>query len=45
MDEPLVTNPVMYHTVHKHPTVRELYGSTLASENIVTEEEVRQTRC
>ena len=42
MDEPLVTNPVMYHAVHKHPTVRELYGSALTAENIVTEEEVTQ---
>jgi 2-oxoglutarate dehydrogenase E1 component len=40
MDEPLVTNPVMYHSVHKHPTVREIYGNTLVSENIVTKEEV-----
>ena len=42
MDEPLVTNPVMYHSVHKHPTVRELYGSALTSENIVSEEEVEK---
>ena len=27
MDEPLVTNPVMYHSVHEHPTVRELIRS------------------
>lgn len=42
MDEPLVTNPVMYHKVHEHPTVRELYGASLVSENIVTDEEVEQ---
>ena len=40
MDEPLVTNPVMYHSIHEHPTVRELYGSELASANILTEEDV-----
>lgn len=42
MDEPLVTNPVMYHAVHQHPTPRELYGSVLTAENIVSEEEVEQ---
>ena len=34
MDEPLVTNPVMYHAVHKHPTVREIYGQQLVDENM-----------
>lgn len=41
MDEPLVTNPMMYHGVHNHGTVRELYGKQLASENVLTEEEVK----
>lgn len=41
MDEPLVTNPMMYHKVHQHPTVRELYGKTLVAEQVVTEEEVQ----
>ena len=36
MDEPLVTNPMMYHRVHEHPTVRELYGTALVSEKIVS---------
>jgi len=40
MDEPLVTNPVMYHSIHEHPTVRALYGSELTSANILTEEDV-----
>ena len=40
MDEPLVTNPVMYNKIHEHPTVRELYGAKLASANIVKEEDV-----
>ncbi|WP_438318850.1 2-oxoglutarate dehydrogenase E1 component [Sporosarcina sp. FA9] len=40
MDEPLVTNPIMYHDVHKHSTVRELYGNTLIAENILSETEV-----
>lgn len=40
MDEPLVTNPMMYHKVHQHPTVRELYGKALTEQNILTVEEV-----
>lgn len=41
MDEPLVTNPMMYHGVHEHATVRELYGQQLSSENVLTEAEVK----
>ena len=40
MDEPLVTNPMMYHDVHEHQTVRQLYGSALTAENILSEEDV-----
>ncbi|PIC77513.1 MULTISPECIES: 2-oxoglutarate dehydrogenase E1 component [Sporosarcina] len=42
MDEPLVTNPVMYHEIHKHPTVRELYGQRLVEQNLLTDEEVKE---
>ncbi|WP_153732492.1 2-oxoglutarate dehydrogenase E1 component [Sporosarcina obsidiansis] len=42
MDEPLVTNPVMYHEIHKHPTVRQLYGQRLVEQKIMTDEEVKQ---
>ncbi|MEK3977566.1 2-oxoglutarate dehydrogenase E1 component [Psychrobacillus sp. FSL K6-2836] len=35
MDEPLVTNPTMYHSIHKHPTVRELYGKQLVEESLM----------
>lgn len=41
MDEPLVTNPLMYHDIHQHPTVRELYGQQLAEQGIVSEDDVR----
>lgn len=41
MDEPLVTNPMMYHLVHKHPTVRELYGTRLVEEGILSQEDVK----
>lgn len=39
MDEPLVTNPTMYHLIHNHPTVREIYAHKLAAENVLTLEE------
>lgn len=42
MDEPLVTNPVMYHAVHKHPTVRQLYGTTLVEEQVLDEAAVEK---
>ena len=42
MDEPLVTNPKMYHEIHKHSTVRELYGQQLASEKVLSEEDVKK---
>ncbi|MGN7386498.1 2-oxoglutarate dehydrogenase E1 component [Sporosarcina sp. SAFN-015] len=40
MDEPLVTNPMMYHLIHKHPTARQIYGSQLVEANILKEEDV-----
>ena len=40
MDEPLVTNPVMYHAVHKHPTVREIYGQQLVDEKMIESNEI-----
>lgn len=42
MDEPLVTNPVMYHEIHKHPTVRQLYGQRLVQQKIMTDAEVSE---
>ncbi len=42
MDEPLVTNPTMYHAIHKHPTVRELYGQQLVADKVVTDHEVKK---
>ncbi|MCM3236670.1 2-oxoglutarate dehydrogenase E1 component [Heyndrickxia oleronia] len=41
MDEPMVTNPLMYNIVHKHPTVRELYANKLVAEGIISNEEVK----
>lgn len=42
MDEPLVTNPTMYHQIHKHPTVRQLYGQRLVQQKIMTDAEVSE---
>lgn len=41
MDEPLVTNPTMYHGIHEHSTVREIYGQQLASDGVLSEEDVK----
>ncbi|MDV6377113.1 2-oxoglutarate dehydrogenase E1 component [Sporosarcina sp. GW1-11] len=42
MDEPLVTNPMMYHKIHKHKTVRQLYAQRLVEQQLMTDEEVTQ---
>ncbi|MGE6259616.1 2-oxoglutarate dehydrogenase E1 component [Heyndrickxia sporothermodurans] len=40
MDEPMTTNPMMYHIVHKHPTVREMYAEQLINEGIISKDDV-----
>ncbi len=40
MDEPSVTNPMMYHIVHKHPTARKIYGDQLVEEKVIESNEV-----
>ncbi|MER2263308.1 MAG: thiamine pyrophosphate-dependent enzyme, partial [Psychrobacillus sp.] len=40
MDEPSITNPLMYHIVHKHPTVRKIYGDQLVEEKVLNPSEV-----
>ncbi|WP_108671503.1 2-oxoglutarate dehydrogenase E1 component [Peribacillus acanthi] len=39
MDEPLVTQPLMYSLIHKHPTVKELYAESLANNGVVSKEQ------
>ena len=34
-DEPAATNPVMYQTIRKHKTTRELYAAQLESEGVI----------
>ncbi|WP_141993740.1 2-oxoglutarate dehydrogenase E1 component [Peribacillus simplex] len=41
MDEPLVTQPEMYALIHKHSTVKELYGKKLIQSGEFTEAEVK----
>jgi 2-oxoglutarate dehydrogenase E1 component len=38
-DEPAYTQPLMYQRIESHPTVRELYASSLAEAGVVTPEE------
>jgi len=37
-DEPAFTQPLMYQTIAKHPTVREIWARTLVSRGVVTED-------
>jgi 2-oxoglutarate dehydrogenase E1 component len=38
-DEPLVTQPLMYKTIHQHPTTRKVYADRLTREGVVSEED------
>jgi 2-oxoglutarate dehydrogenase E1 component len=38
-DEPAYTQPVLYRTIQRHATVRELYAKRLVSEGVLTQEE------
>jgi len=38
-DEPAATQPVMYQTIRKHPTTRELYASKLEKEGVIAPDE------
>ena len=40
-DEPAATQPLMYGSIKKHPTTREIYARSLTDANIVTEQDVR----
>ncbi|GAC1452732.1 MAG: 2-oxoglutarate dehydrogenase E1 component [Gemmatimonadaceae bacterium] len=41
-DEPAFTQPVLYKAIKSHPSSREVWGSRLVAEGIVTAEEVKQ---
>jgi 2-oxoglutarate dehydrogenase E1 component len=39
-DEPAFTQPLMYKTITKHPTVRKIWADSLVSEGLVTTDDV-----
>jgi 2-oxoglutarate dehydrogenase E1 component len=39
-DDPTMTQPLMYAKIKEHPSTRELYGSRLVAEGVVTQAEV-----
>ncbi|MFL5629656.1 MAG: 2-oxoglutarate dehydrogenase E1 component [Gemmatimonadaceae bacterium] len=41
-DEPAFTQPLLYKKIRSHPSPREVWGARLASEGIVTGEQVKQ---
>ena len=38
-DEPMVTQPLMYHRIHAHPTPRKVYAERLAADQVLSAEE------
>ncbi|MGD8425513.1 MAG: 2-oxoglutarate dehydrogenase E1 component, partial [Gammaproteobacteria bacterium] len=40
-DEPAATQPLMYHTIRSHPTVRRLYAERLVEDGIARDEDAR----
>jgi 2-oxoglutarate dehydrogenase E1 component len=38
-DEPMITQPLMYKSIHEHPGTRALYARRLVAEGVVTAEE------
>lgn len=43
MDEPSTTNPMLYKEVKERDTIDELYGSELVEQEVITEDEKKQT--
>ena len=41
VDEPAVTQPLMYQFIRRHPGVRRLYGERLVAEGLLTAEDVQ----
>jgi 2-oxoglutarate dehydrogenase E1 component len=41
-DQPLFTQPKLYQVIGQHPTPREVWGSRLVRERVVTEDEVKR---
>jgi len=44
VDDPTVTQPLMYKAINAHPTAVEIYGKKLAADGVVTEGEVEKMK-
>lgn len=44
MDEPMLTQPLMYKRIRKLPSVLEIYSNKLLNEGILTEAEIKTVR-
>ncbi len=40
-DEPLFTQPIMYHKIKDHPTIMNLYGKKLIADKVITADEFK----
>jgi 2-oxoglutarate dehydrogenase E1 component len=40
-DEPAYTQPLMYETIHEHPTVREIFAAQLIEEGLLSTEDAK----
>jgi 2-oxoglutarate dehydrogenase E1 component len=43
-DEPMFTQPLMYKTIHAHPTTLEIYAKKLIAEGVITDGEVEKMK-
>ncbi len=41
-DEPAVTQPVMYHKIRSHPTVRAIYAGQLVDEGVISDADAKR---
>ncbi|WP_422667224.1 2-oxoglutarate dehydrogenase E1 component [Buchnera aphidicola] len=44
VDEPYVTQPLMYKKINHHPTVKEIYSNFLISKGVIQEEEINNIK-
>jgi 2-oxoglutarate dehydrogenase E1 component len=43
-DEPMFTQPLMYKTIHSHPTTLAIYAKKLAAEGVITDAELEKMK-